>query len=79
MLNIQINGHTIVLCHYALRVWHKSHFNSLHFYGHSHGRLPGVVKSFDVAVDTMNFSPISINEAIKLMSARPDNPNRIGK
>ena len=33
----------IVLCHYALRVWDRSHYGSWHLYGHSHGHLPGLV------------------------------------
>ena len=55
----------IVLCHYALRVWDRSHYNSLHLYGHSHGILgvlPGTDRSMDVGVDTNNFYPYSLEE-----------------
>ena len=30
----------IVLCHYAMRVWQKSHYGAWMLYGHSHGTLP---------------------------------------
>ena len=30
----------VVLCHYAMRVWDRSHYGSWHLYGHSHGNLP---------------------------------------
>ena len=40
----------IVLCHYAMKVWDRSHYNSYQLYGHSHGRLPGVGKQYDVGV-----------------------------
>ena len=29
----------IVLCHYAMRVWNKSHHGNFMLYGHSHGSL----------------------------------------
>jgi calcineurin-like phosphoesterase family protein len=40
------NQRTIVLCHYALRVWEKSHYASYHLFGHSHGKLPPMGLSF---------------------------------
>jgi calcineurin-like phosphoesterase family protein len=52
----------IVLCHYAMRVWDRSHYGSLHLYGHSHGMLPGIGRSMDVGVDTNNFYPYSLEE-----------------
>jgi calcineurin-like phosphoesterase family protein len=39
MLEIKLNGTYITLCHYAMRVWNKSHFDSWLLYGHSHGTL----------------------------------------
>lgn len=44
-------GQRVFLSHYAHRVWPASHKGSWHFYGHSHGRLPGVGRSRDVGVD----------------------------
>jgi calcineurin-like phosphoesterase family protein len=43
----------ITLCHYAMRLWNKSHFGSWHLYGHSHGNLcePDNMRSMDVGVD----------------------------
>lgn len=66
----------IILCHYALRVWEKSHFNSYHLYGHSHGRLPGIGRSMDVGVDTNNFKPYSVLDILRLLEGN-DNPNLI--
>ena len=45
----------IVLCHYAMRVWELSHYNSFHFYGHSHYTLPDDPNalSMDVGVDAV--------------------------
>lgn len=48
LMDIGIEGKSIVLCHYCLRVWNKSHYDSWHLFGHSHGRLPAPGKSLDV-------------------------------
>jgi calcineurin-like phosphoesterase family protein len=50
----------IVLCHYALRVWDRSHYGSWHLYGHSHGNLPALENSQDVGVDVWDLHPISL-------------------
>jgi len=36
---LKINGLHIILSHYAMRVWNKSHRGSVMLYGHSHGSL----------------------------------------
>lgn len=36
---LKINGLHIILSHYAMRVWNKSHRGSIMLYGHSHGSL----------------------------------------
>lgn len=74
-----IDGIHIVCCHYAMRVWGGSHYNSWHLFGHSHGRLEGIGKSMDVGVDTHNFYPYSFEEIKKIMSKKEDNFNRIIK
>lgn len=51
---------TIVLCHYAMRTWDRSHYNSWHLYGHSHGDLPSIGMSMDVGVDVWGYKPISL-------------------
>lgn len=79
MKNIVVDDIPITLCHYCMRVWPKSHYNSYHFFGHSHGYLPAVGKSHDVGVDNNKFSPISFNELKILMDNKPDNFNYVGK
>jgi len=43
----------ITLCHYAFRIWNKSHYGAWSLYGHSHGNLPEPdnMLSMDVGVD----------------------------
>jgi len=74
-----IEGQHVVACHYAMRVWGESHYNSWMLYGHSHGKLEGVGKSMDVGVDTHNFYPYSFEEIKKIMSTKEDNFNLIKK
>ncbi len=54
-IKVTLNGKRvdIVLCHYAMRVWNKSHHGSWQLYGHSHNTLPDNPNalSVDVGVD----------------------------
>ncbi len=71
----------IVMCHYAMRTWNKSHYGSISLYGHSHGTLfddPNLL-SMDVGVDCHNFKPITLDqimEHIKKKRFRPINDHQ---
>ena len=74
---VKINGTLLVLNHFAQRVWNKSHFGSLHLYGHSHGSLPGQGKSVDVGVDSAELGlrygtlrPYSFEEVLKYLDTK---------
>lgn len=71
---LKMGGEMIVLFHYGLRVWNKSHHGSILLYGHSHGSLPPYGKSVDVGVDckeiTSEYRPIHVDEVLKYMSKR---------
>ena len=73
----KVNGQVIVACHYAMRVWAKSHYGSWHVYGHSHGKLEPIGKSWDVGVDKNNFFPVSFDQLKAIMLHRPDNLNMV--
>jgi calcineurin-like phosphoesterase family protein len=72
-----IEGQYVVVCHYAMTTWARSHYNSWQLYGHSHGRLEPVGKQWDVGVDNNNFFPVSFEQIKEIMKERPDNPNLI--
>jgi calcineurin-like phosphoesterase family protein len=74
-----IQKQKIVVCHYAMRVWPASHYNSWQLYGHSHGRLEPEGKQWDIGVDTNNFYPYSFDEIKQIMEKRPDNFNLVKK
>lgn len=64
----------IVLSHYGMRVWNRSHYGSIHLYGHSHGTLPPHGRSVDVGVDckeiTDEYRPVSLDEVMAYMAKR---------
>src|SRR5574343_371289 len=49
----------IVVCHYAMRTWERSHYGAWQLYGHSHGKLTPIGKQWDIGVDNNNFTPVS--------------------
>lgn len=59
----------IILSHYSMRVWHKNGRGSWHLFGHSHGSLTGLGKSFDVGIDGpySNFRPMSYEQVKEVM------------
>lgn len=62
----------VVLCHYAMRVWDRSHYGSWHLYGHSHGNLPPRKNSLDVGVDCWDYKPISSETIYQAMRTDPE-------
>jgi len=79
MLELSYQKQHIVLCHYCMRVWSRSHYNSWHLFGHSHGKLEPVGKSWDVGVDNNDFKPLSFDHVRAIMEDRPDNFNLVKK
>jgi len=67
---------SIVIAHYAHKVWNKMHKGAWHLYGHSHGTLPDdpYSKSFDIGVDCWNFTPITISQIDEKMEMKQFKP-----
>lgn len=55
-------GTTLVLCHYALRVWNAQGKGAWNLHGHSHGRLAPLTRQADVGVDAWAFRPVTFDE-----------------
>jgi len=67
----------VVLCHYPMLSWDRSHYGSLHLHGHSHCTISGGMsgdtqlppnqvngKRVDVGVDCWNFTPINLDNLL---------------
>ena len=68
VLEQKINDTYIVACHYAFRVWPRSHYNSINVHGHSHGELQPIGRQLDVGVDSHNYFPISLTQVIQTIN-----------
>ena len=73
----RFNQQIIVVSHYAMLVWPRSHYGSWQLFGHSHGKLnhPLMGKQYDVGVDNNNFYPVSFDQIVEIMKDKPDNFN----
>jgi calcineurin-like phosphoesterase family protein len=60
----------IYLSHYSGRTWPGAHKGSWHLFGHSHGGLPPLGRSFDVGVNKHNYKPISFEQVYEFMRGR---------
>lgn len=69
-LETKDGGKRLWLAHYAHRTWPAMHYGSYHFYGHSHGNMPGLGRSRDVGIDVpdTNLGPRTFSELIADMS-----------
>lgn len=66
----------IVLCHYAMRVWDRSHHGAWHLYGHSHDSLPDDPNalSLDIGVDCWDYTPVSVAQIAEWMAQKTWKP-----
>jgi len=76
LAEIKINNQHIVICHYAMKVWNKSHHGTWHLYGHSHHSLPEDKNSlsFDVGINGWDYMPISFKQIENKMSKKTYKP-----
>jgi calcineurin-like phosphoesterase family protein len=70
---VTVEGQRLVLFHYALKVWNRSHRGALHLYGHSHGRLQGDAQCCDLGVDNpaWGYRPVSLPEVMAHLATLP--------
>lgn len=69
---VEVEGQRIILSHYAMRVWNKSHHGTWQLYGHSHGSLPDDpnARSIDVGVDVHGYRPVTFDEVAIYMAKK---------
>jgi len=64
-------GIPIIMFHYPLETWNKSHRGSIHLHGHTHNLVdlfhPTYKKNrFNVGVDVNNFKPLSLDQIMEM-------------
>jgi calcineurin-like phosphoesterase family protein len=64
---LEVDGRQLVLCHYPFRTWNGMGQGTINLHGHSHGRLKGATRQYDVGVDARDFHPVSLSA---LLSSR---------
>ena len=74
-----------VMSHYQMTTWNKSHFGSMHLFGHEHWKQQWEPKhsiyeemhwserKFNVCVDANKFTPIDLREIISILDKRDTN------
>jgi calcineurin-like phosphoesterase family protein len=61
---LMLDGHGLVLCHYAFRTWRNMHRGWRNLHGHSHGRLKPLPRQADVGVDAWDFRPVTLADIL---------------
>lgn len=66
-LDINYDGHKIVMFHYPIHEWDQAHRGSLHFYGHKHGGECEMTKyrARDMGMDATGYIVVAMEDAIK--------------
>lgn len=74
--NVTVEGQRVVLCHYPMVTWRKSHGGAWMLHGHCHGSLkddPHALR-LDVGVDCWSYYPVSHEEVAKAMAKKDFRP-----
>ena len=78
LAEVTVGGQRIVLCHYAMLVWNKSHRGVWHLYGHSHQSLPEDPHSLSFDCGIMRkgyeYTPLSFMQVGREMSGKKFKP-----
>jgi calcineurin-like phosphoesterase family protein len=71
IIEVSINGQDVVMCHYPMRAWNKSHYGSWHLYGHTHEKFrdrdPDSL-SLNVGCDYWEFRPITFQQVQNMIN-----------
>ncbi|MGV1871810.1 metallophosphoesterase family protein [Agrobacterium rosae] len=62
---LTLEGHRLIMCHYAFRTWNQMGKKSINLHGHSHGRLKPLPRQFDVGVDAQSLTPVTLQNILE--------------
>lgn len=67
----KIDGVYVVMCHYPMLVWPRSHYGSIQLHGHCHGHLKEHMdRQYDVGVDCNDYKPVLLDEIIERINEK---------
>lgn len=66
-LRVNIDKHKLVLCHFPFHSWERGYIN---LHGHTHGTYQSKWMQHDVGVDSNNYTPILLEDAVKRAMAK---------
>lgn len=69
IVEMSVAGRRLVLCHYPLMRWPRSHHGSFHMYGHCHGQLQPSGRSWDCGVDAHEYRLWTEDEVVGRMES----------
>ena len=84
-MELLLNAHWFTMCHYQMTSWNNSHRGSMHLFGHEHWRqqyepkhsiyeeMKWSERKFNVCIDANKFTPVNINDIIRILEKRPTN------
>lgn len=76
--SITYENQQVVLCHYLMYSWPRSHFGTWLLHGHHHkGVATNWGKIMNVGVDLNDFHPVSWLQVVAHMRKQPDNWNLV--
>lgn len=67
---LSADGKLLILCHYPFLTWNQIGKKSINLHGHSHGRLKGGIRQYDVGVDAWDFRPVSLGQLLSSRAGR---------
>ena len=72
LYEVMHNGHLLVMCHYPISVWNRSHHGSMHLHGHMHGAKTGLeeYRAYDVGWDATGKVVSKLDDVIKILETR---------
>lgn len=74
LADLKIGNQNIVLCHYRMDVWNRSHHGSWCLHGHSHHSLPRRTNCLDLGINGQdyNYKPLEFEEVkVMIEGSRP--------
>lgn len=69
---IEVEGTKVVLNHFPMLAWNKSHHGAFHIHGHCHGSLkpdPGA-RRLDAGVDCWDYYPVTFEQVKQVMAKK---------